>query len=61
MARTIITTITIAVNIYYRPYLSHEVTPVVEQRNIENPDFGLILEAREEVLGKHTLLCLNYQ
>lgn len=53
--------IMIAVNIYRRPYLSHELTLVVEQRNIENPDFGLILEGREVVLGKHALLCLNYQ
>lgn len=39
--RPITTLITIAVDIYYRPYLSHELTLVVEQRNIEKPDFGL--------------------
>lgn len=44
------TIITIAVNIYYRPYLSHEVTLVVEQRNVEKPDFGPILEGRDVVM-----------
>lgn len=58
MVKTITTTtIMIAVNIYYRPYLSHEVTLVVEQRNIEDPDFGLILEARDVVFWGSTHCC----